>query len=90
MNILNNPLLLSFISIVIGSFLLLLGIEFSRIQRIISLSLVLVSILFAILAFWQISRASDGSFGAFLLTSITTSNFAIVLQRINSMHHVHS
>lgn len=90
MNILDNPLLLSFISTVIGSFLLLLGIEFPRIQKIISLSLALASMLFVILAFWQVSRAVDGSFGAFLLTSITTGNFTIVLQRINSMHHMRS
>ncbi len=84
MNILHDPLSTSFYSVVLGSFLLLLGAECPKARRFTSIVLGLAAALFAALTFWQMAVSVDRALGAFLVTSIALSNFGIVLMRISN------
>jgi len=81
MNFLNEPLSLSFASVVVGSFLLLLGTERPQTRQVATLVMALAAVVFSVLALWKMGRGSDIAFGAFLSASLALGNFAVVLKR---------
>ena len=75
-----DPILFGFASVVLLSFVLLVGSRSPRLRRPASVTLGVFAVLFACLAFWQVIEGDNASFGAFLVTSLALGNFGIVLQ----------